>query len=155
MTYLSTEAGLLKLLIVAIVVFLISACFSWSELVFLAFSRPAEAEVTKVAQVRDPNWLIRRGNRAVTQVEFTFTESDGTQRKGSDILPRDWDGPRQGPIAIRYIPGKDGSTRLAGHVKWTPLVIVVVTIGVMGVFVFFLWKEAKEANREWKRRKRW
>lgn len=149
----SVEVARFKWLVVSAVIFLISACVSWGELVFLVFSRTTQAEVTRVYQVT----LYGRGGseRRMTRVEYAFTEPDGTKRDGYDTVPTDWEVPAAGPVSVRYTPGADGSTRLAGHVNWLPVGVVVVSLGAMAVFVAILWREAIQANREWERRKRW
>ena len=88
----------------------------------------------------------------VLVVEFTFTEPDGTFRRGSTNVKTDWPGPRTGTVPVEYTPGELGRARLAGHVSWVGIIIFATALIVVGVFGYMMWKEANEEYRS-KRRK--
>ena len=126
--------------------FLVSCFMSYRELVYLVRGRVAQAAVTKAYEV------TQRGRFGVSQgtrltVEYTFTEPDGTRRSDSDTVDTDWPLPSNESVPVQYTPGAGGRSRLSGHVNWAWIAIFVVSLGVMGVFGYRLWRVAHEATR--------
>jgi hypothetical protein len=85
-------------------------------------------------------------------VEYTFTEPDGTSRRGLAIVGTDWAVPANGKVAVRYTPGKDGNSRLSGHVRWFGIILFSVGLLTILFFGVKLYREANEDTQP-KRRK--
>jgi hypothetical protein len=79
--------------------------------------REAEATVTKAVMAGDG-----------VRVEYRFTDADGTPRTGTDSAKAGWDVPPGETIAIQYLPGPEGSSRLSeprSSGQWIPYVVFV------------------------------
>lgn len=140
------ELGRAKWLLLSALIFLMSACVSWGEVVYLVVGQHAQGRVERAYEVTRRSRLGLHSKRLV--VEFTFTEGDGTRRKGSDTLSVDWPVPADGVVAIQYTAGVEGSSRVAGHVNWVALTIFTLSLLAMGGFGYHLWQEASEATRD-------
>ena len=73
------ELARAKWLLLSIGLFLITGCMSWGEFMYLVAGNDAQAEVVKAFET------TRRGRTRLT-VEYTFSEPDGTRRKGTDTV---------------------------------------------------------------------
>lgn len=114
--------------------------------------RETRATITKAYEVP------RRGRFGLSQgtaltIEYSFTEPDGTRRTDSDTVNSDWDLPRAGTVPVRYTPGSDGRSRLVGHVNWVGIGFFVVSVSVLSIAGYLLWREASEATRPSKGRR--
>jgi len=76
-----------KWLLGALFVFLVSACFSWSEFTYLVFGNDATADISKTFETRRRG-RFGIGSRSKLQVEFAFTEPGGVRRTGTDTVSR-------------------------------------------------------------------
>jgi hypothetical protein len=74
-----------KWLLLGAGLFLVSGCISYDEIAYFVNGQDAEATITKVYESRS------RWGTSLT-VEYTFSEPDGTPRKGMNAAPRDWAG---------------------------------------------------------------
>jgi hypothetical protein len=134
--------------------FFLASCFiCWGELAYLLRGRRTDATVTKAYEVTRRGRFGIGSSTALT-VEYAFAEPDGTRRTGSDTVPPDWDLPPNGKAPVQYTPGEDGRSRLAGHVHWAGLAIFAVSVVVLGFFGYRLWREASEATRPARPRRR-
>jgi hypothetical protein len=124
--------------------FILSCFFVYDEVSYLLSGREVEATLVKAYETRGGKF--GRGARKL-DVDFTFTEPDGTQRKGTDSVAPDWPLPRTGTVAVQYTPGELGRARLKGHVYWTSIVVFVAALGTVAVMGFLLWREANEETR--------
>jgi hypothetical protein len=133
-------------ILAAIVVFLISGCMTWGELIYLVSGRNAEADIVKI------NEVTRRGRFGIPRqslvVNYSFAEADGTRRTGADTMSADWTAPSSGKVPVRYTPGANGNVRLVGNVNWLSIILFGVSVAIIGFFGFRLWSEATEASRE-------
>lgn len=93
------ETKRFKWLLMAGMLFVVSAFFSWSELKYALFGKQVEARLVKVVDTTDPG---RRG-RAVMAVHYEFADPDGTTRNETDRLPTTWDRPSGQTIPVQYI----------------------------------------------------
>ncbi len=139
------EIARAKWLLISAVIFLVSGCVSWGELVYLVAGHDAQADVVKAYEVTRGR-LSRKQQRLT--VDFSFTEPNGTRRTGTDTVPTDWPLPVGGKVPVRYTAGADGSSRLAGHVNWVGLTFFGLSVAAIGVFGFRLWREASEATSD-------
>lgn len=138
------ELARAKWLIISVLIFLVSGCISWGELVYLFAGEDAQADIEKAYETTRRGWL--GGSRRVT-VDYTFTEPDGSRRTGTDTVPSDWVLPENGKVPVRYTPGEDGDSRVAGQVNWVALAFFGLSLAAVGWFGFRLWREATEATR--------
>lgn len=125
-------------------VFLVSAFLCYGEMVYLFVGREAQATVKEAYVLeRRGRFGIPLGEKLV--VEYSFTEPDGTSRSGHDEVTSSWPPPENGIITVRYTPGKDGRSRLAGHVNWTGLALFALSTALVIYAVARLWQLASRA----------
>ncbi|MFO0935669.1 MAG: hypothetical protein U0798_04025 [Gemmataceae bacterium] len=119
------------------IAFIASCFYSYSEFVYLIRGRDTVANVTKVWEEEVKN---RYGMTEETRlsIEYSFTEPDGTRRKGSDFTSLDWTPSPN--VKVRYTPGAEGRSRFVGHVNWLSLGIFTLTLCVMAGFGYRIWK---------------
>ena len=141
-----SEYAKMAVLILGLVFLVMGTYLSYVEFSYLFFGKETTGNVTTVT-----NYSRRsRGHETrYRQVEFTFTETKGTQRTGQDNMAEDWTPPPNGVIKVQYTPGADGRARIAGPVKWTGFVILA--IAVAGILVAAVWL-AIEAHAAYKPR---
>lgn len=138
-----SELARFKWLLFGAVLFLVSGCLSWGELVYLVSGRDGEATVTKVYEAR-------RRFRTTTYADYTFQDAEGNQRQDSAAMS---DPPAVGgKLAVRYTNGKDGSSRPAGRPNWIGISLFAGSLVWIGVFGFRLFREAREETRPKARR---
>jgi hypothetical protein len=139
-----SETGRAKALLIAGVLFLGSGVYAYSELMYLIRGRDATATVTEANKVtRRGRFGASRGEQI--EVEYRFKDTDGNERTGSDRADEDWTVPRDRQVSIRYRPGADGSSRLAGRIGWVSLAVFGVCLAAVCVFGYRLWREANDA----------
>lgn len=141
------EIARAKWLLGALAILLLSSCISWGELTYLVMGRETQADVDKAYVV------TRRGRFGTNQgqqlcVDFSFNEPDGTRRTGTDTVRVDWPADIGGKATVRYTPGANGKSRLAGHVNWLGVSLFALSVGCVAVFGFRLLREASEATKE-------
>jgi hypothetical protein len=131
-------------LLLSFVALLASCCISFHELTYFVRGRQANGTVTKSYEtVLRGRYGFERGR--VRTVEYTFNEPDGTRRSGSDSVPLDW--PVTTTMAIQYMPGADGQSRLAGHANAGGVALFVGMCCLVAFFLYRLFREASEATR--------
>lgn len=135
-------------------VLFLASCFAcYSEMVYLLSGHKIDAAVTEAYEVTHRTRFGMSQGKALT-VEYRFAEPDGTQRTGSDTVASNWDLPPTGTIPVQYTPGAEGRSRLAGHINWLGIWFFFVSIGVLAFFGYRLWREAVEATRPSKPKRR-
>jgi hypothetical protein len=119
-----------KGLIVAGILFLISSCFTWSEMYYLLFGKTTDATVTNVSEytVRG-RFGSNRGNKL--SINYSFTEQDGTFRKGDDTVSTSFSGIYNNKVKVQYTSGENGSSRLYGNTKTGWLIIFAFSLLVL------------------------
>ncbi len=142
-----------KWLLIAVVVFLISGCISFFEFQYFAFGQTATGDITSTQTLEGRR---RRGwsRTKKLQVNFNYTEADGSQRKGVDTVDLDWPVPANRKVSIQYMPGPYGQSRIAGQVNWFILGLFAASLGAIVVFGYRFVREAKDELRESKRKKK-
>jgi hypothetical protein len=123
-TTMDTELARLKGILIAGLAFIISACFSFSELKFAIWGKTAEAKATRT---RDTEGTGRR-SRPKRHLEYQYNEADGTGRSGRDSVEIDWPVPENGIYSVQYLPGVADSSRLLGHSR---IVAVYLFLGCL------------------------
>ena len=121
--------------------FLISSCFTFGELYYLAWGKVIDARLVQTRKVSQG-----RGGEGLG-VEYSFLDPDspdGGSRTERDTVSADSILPGAGQlIAVQYIPGKPGSSRLAGHRNMGR---VYIFLGLLAVVAFFVVRILREAN---------
>ena len=140
-----------KLFFAGLVLLIVACFFAYQEFSYLIFGKGTSATVTKVSDVTTRS---RTGEHTHRQVEFAFTEPNGTQRTGEDNMSTSWTPPSSGVVKVQYTPGSDGRARLAGHVNWIGIGMFAVAMCLLLFFGVRLWLEAREATRPIKKKKR-
>jgi hypothetical protein len=138
------ELRKVKLFLVCLVLFLVSCYFGYEEIVYFVMGRSTPATVTKVADLTTRG---RGGERTHRQIEFSFTEADGTKRSGEDSMSTSWTPPPDGVVQVRYTAGVSGRARLAEHVNWLGLGMFVAAMALVLFFGTRLWLQARAATR--------
>ncbi len=133
------EAFKLKRLLALGVLLLISGCYSWGEIEYLAWGRTAEAEV---ASARVEQYRTRRsGTVERLVVKYVFTDVDGTRRTESMAFDPDTP-PPVGLIEVEYISGRNGSSRLPGDVRWWSVILFGAAIVAFAIFLVMMHRRA-------------
>jgi len=143
---------LLKWLFVCGAIFLMSCCVCYGEIVYLFSGRKIEATVTNVYETVKRGRFGQSTGTTVT-VEYSFTQPDGLQRTGSDTVDPNWQFPETGTVLVQYTSGEEGRSRLAGKVNWLGISLFTASVVALGVFVFRIWREAREATQPTKRKR--
>lgn len=145
------ELAKLKWILIAGIIFLISAYYSYQELKYAVWGATAEANVTRTFNTAESSRRGRRKN--LLAVEYTFTDRDGKQHSERDDIPRN--SPTPGPkVNVEYLPGVEDSSRIEGY---SSKVAVWIFLGccILLVFAGFkLYQMASEAVDGKPRRRR-
>ena len=143
------ELARAKWLLISGLLFIVSLFLCYAEVVYLLNGRETQANVTKTYEVtKRGRFGISRGTNRV--VEYAFAEPDGTRRTDSDTVSADTDIGQK--VAVRYTPGANGRSRLAGHVNWFGVILFSGSILSMTFFGFRIWREYKAGEAPRKRR---
>lgn len=115
--------------------FFVSCWTSWEEFSYLAWGKVTDGTVTQLHHRKDG--LV---------VEFHYSNPDGRLEQARDNAWDSTDVPREGgTIEIQYIPGTQGSARLAGQELTGMVVFFFVCLGTMLFFAYRLWRTAHDA----------
>ena len=135
----SEEVKKFKLLMIGVFLFLISGCFTYYEIDMLFRGTDGQATVVNLFESRG-----RRGSVRL-RVEYEFKDTEGNIRKdGVTTSLSRVDEFMVKTIPIRYTPGKDGRSRLAGDVNWVYVALFAGSILVIGFGVYRLFREAND-----------
>ena len=116
----------------------------YAELAYLLSGHETTANVTKAYETTiRGRFGIGRGTKIV--VDYTFAEPDGTRRTDSCNMSSDWIPTQQ--VTVRYTPGANGRSRIAGEVNWIWIIIFAASIASIGFFGFRLWREFQEGDK--------
>jgi hypothetical protein len=139
-----SETRRAKALLFAGILFLGSGIYAYSELMYLIRGRDTTATITDAYKV---NKRSRFGlsNRKQMQIDYQFADADGNSRTGNDRMDEDWPVPSDRKVAIRYRPGQDGSSRVAGRIGWLAISVFFACLAGVCVFGYRLWKEGHDA----------
>jgi hypothetical protein len=119
------------------VAFLISTGFALGEARYWAFGHTAQASVIRASSPdeTDDAFLIRYG--------FTDAKTQN-YREEVDAVPSRW-GPPPDVMAVEYIPGRTGVSRVAGNHRWVALGFFALTsLGLLGGLAW-LYRDARRA----------
>lgn len=124
-------------------VFLVSCYYAWHEFRYLLWGQSAKAPISRTFRAQD----LRRGGRTVywLAVEYSFVDAaSGQVRAERDDVDLDW--PVDGDvIAVQYIPGEPGSSRLVGHRSLLSVLIVVLSLTAVAGFVYKMHRRLNSA----------
>jgi hypothetical protein len=141
-----SELARAKWLFFSGILFIVSCFVCYSELMYFLREKQTQATITKAYEVTRRGRFGLGSGTALT-VEYTFVEPDGTRRDDRDTVSPDWELPSDGTVPVQYTPGAEGRSRLSGHVNWFGIGFFVVSVVVLGVFGYRLWREASEAYK--------
>ncbi len=112
----------------------LSGLLSLPELSFQLNAQRAAATVESSERTMTGQ-LGQRGRATVQVVGFRYREADGTDRRGRDTLRTYWEAPEVGrTVEVDYIPGPNGSARLAGNgPKVMPALFVFCLLALVAV----------------------
>jgi hypothetical protein len=135
-----------KWVLVAGFLFLVSLFITYNEVMYLLTGTDTRATVTAAAEViKRGRFGINRGIRL--QVDYQFSDNENNRRTGQDTVDMDWlEKVRGGTVAVRFRPGKDGSSRLAGHVNCFGPIVLGISMLILGFTGYRLWKEANDTS---------
>lgn len=134
-----------RMLLAGLALLLVGGYFSYEEAVYLVQGRTATAAVTKVTE--------GAGRGRSVEIEFAFSEPNGTARTGRDFQPMGWKPPPSGLVHVQYTPGASGQARLAGNVRWLGVGLFALAVAVLAFFLVRLLREAAAATRSAPRRR--
>src|SRR3954471_1230875 len=117
------ETWKLKVMLFVIVVFIVSAFVSCSELKYATSGKKTEAVIDRVSDV-----ISRRGSRG-RMVVYHFHDERGQLRKSSDTVSRDSVGLHDEKIDVEYL---EDTSRVAGHRN---MVAVVIFFGCLAALL--------------------
>ena len=135
-------------ILVAGAIFLISCFMVYDEFDYWLNGAEADAHVTKCYETTG-----RRGSVSTT-LEYSFTEANGTARKGMSTLEQGWRPPGSGIVRVKYTPGQDGRSRLVGRPPRLAFYIFGGSLLAIGGFAIFIWIDALRATAPEKKRNR-
>lgn len=139
-----SETWRAKILIAAVVAFVISCFFVYAEFMYLVDSREATATISKAYKIeKRGRFGVVKGYRLA--VEYDFVDNEGRTRSGRSDVSEDWSIPPDGKVKIRYRSGEDGASRLVGQVSWVAVILFVACLTAVGIFGYRLVKEANQA----------
>ena len=141
-----------KWVLSAAFVFLISGCMTYTELEYLVFGHTTDARVVDAKLVDTSERRFRTTEKL--RIDYQFTEPDGTARKGQQDLSPDRIEELGETVSVRYTPGKDGMSRMAGTANVLLLGIFFISLAAIIGFGAKLVRDGNEAARELARGKR-
>lgn len=133
------ESRSLITMLVAVVFFIVSIFMCFGELRYAVFGAQIDARVVQKVELKQKN-SRRRAARDMLEVTYSFADGSGPERKEKDLVGADWTFKDEGSVAVQYIPGSPGSSRLAGHDGKFWIVIMLVCMAVCGFFGWRFWK---------------
>ena len=133
-----SETKNLKLILVAVLTFLVSAYFAYMELKYTTSGRTAEATVDSVGEARG-----RRG-RTTTVAYYHYRDDAGNLRHGSAPLDDSHSLGSGDTVTVQYLAD---TSRLAGQRNTAALVIFFISFLAMLVGGFLFWRHVREATR--------
>ena len=131
-----------KIWFFCLVVYIMTGWIAWTELDYFVWGKSADAEILSVTESYSTG---RYGRRHPNQnVEFSFTEANGTHRTERETVDIYWQAPGSGQTKIEYFAGIEYSARIAG-VAWKFPAWIFLAMTVIGIiFAIRLWRHASE-----------
>jgi hypothetical protein len=130
----------------ALLLFLMSGCFSWGELIYRVSGRTIEAGIVEAKQVTHRG---RFGDEKppVLLIHYAFVEPDGTRRNGVDeISPDRFEIPADRKVMVQYTAGPEGSSRLAANASMSGPFVFLIALVLVGFFGYRLFRDASAAT---------
>ena len=118
-----------------LIALIVCGLFSYGEMTYFILGRTAEANLTKAEEITVRSGRFGARTSQKLSLEYAFVEADGTRRTGRDTVDLDWAFPADKKVAVRYTPGNDGKSRLAGGFEWLWLVAFGIA---MVVWIYFI-----------------
>ncbi|MFN7021852.1 MAG: hypothetical protein ACK4WH_11065 [Phycisphaerales bacterium] len=133
------ELKRLKWVVIAFLVFVLSAVFSWREARYLVFGKTAKADVLSIEQVRVTSRRLRE--RYALNVKYEFDDPASGVRRETQRVSINWRPPADKVINVQYIPASADSSRIVGiGSNWVYPAIFAASLGFLGFKGFQFWK---------------
>jgi hypothetical protein len=142
-----------------VVTLLVSGCFSIVEARYWVCGRTATATVTRVQPPKPTD-----DSDGVFEIRYSFVDSSSNApREEADSVAASW-GPPPHEVSVRYLPGRAGSSRIAGNESllavWIFAIAALCTLALLG-YAYVQAKRALAPHRprgvppRRRRRRRW
>jgi hypothetical protein len=136
------ETRKFKQILICLILFVVSAYLSYSELKFMVFGKTIDASVVRAVEAP----ALGRRSRPSLMVEYQFQDTNGATRKEADNVALDWK-VEGATVPVQYIPGSPGSSRLVGHTQYFFVILFVAALAVLAFVGIRFWKSYKEYER--------
>lgn len=140
------ETAKFKWLLIVAVAMLISGCYSYSELKYLAFSKEVDGTVRRSYTQEERARRFR--TREVLIVEYAYKDEGGSLKTAKERFTNTSQAPADGTrVKLEYLAGDDDSVRLSGNRKWGAVLIFLACLAGTGWFVVKTWREGTADTR--------
>lgn len=130
-----------RIMLSAMVAFLISACFSYQEFQYALFGKTTTATLLRAFETYD---LSRHGRRIPKRgLKYRFTTSDGEYYERTVFVKMNYPVPQNGVIEVEYRAGRPDVSRVYGTHNTRSLVVFGCCVLWLGYSGLRLYKEAK------------
>lgn len=133
----SKEAFQFRLILGLIVLFIASAVTSCQEIRYTIFGTKADATIVDAAEVR--------GRRSSSlRLTYSFTDGDAGTRVEKDTVALDFmpvakDAEGRDAVAIEFISGSPGASRIPGEGRWILIGLFLVAMGALAFVTVRFW----------------
>jgi hypothetical protein len=135
------EMRRLKWLLLAGLILIVSAFFSWRELKYAVLGSTVDARLVRTYETTEGG---RRGrSREKIAVEYEFTDKDGTVRKETDTISTSEPRPAGPTVLVQYRSGSPDASRLSGNSQRIWLLVFLGCIAFVGFKIWSIMKESK------------
>lgn len=133
-----SEARVMALLVGAIMLFIMSLFMSFTELRYAISGKEVAARVTGKVPLAYKG-SRRSATRTVYEVTGVFDDG-GNERKETVTVEQDFPFAEDGTIALQYLPGSVGMSRVAGTTNMFWVYVMLACMAMMGFLGWRFWK---------------
>lgn len=134
----------------ALLAIVVSGCYAYHEVRYLAWGRKAPGVVTAAYTVKKPR-ARRSWDRELLGVKVDYTGADGKPHAADDKLPISSKLAPGDAVVVEYIPGEGRSGRLEGNREYFWLAVLPASLVASVILVGML---VREANGPVKKKRR-
>ena len=146
------ELAKFKLMLAALVAFLISGYFSYQELQYALFGKTATAQITRTFDTYSRG---RRGRRIPKLgIEYRYTAANGELYDETEYVSPGYAVPADNQLVVQYRPGVENSSRISGTGNTFWVFIFFGCVAWLAYSGFKLYREASEAVHGPKKKRR-
>jgi hypothetical protein len=119
---------------------LVSGCFSIVEARYWILGQTTTATVTRVQSPKPTD-----DSDGIFEIRYSFVDSStNASREEGDSVPASW-GPPPQEVPVRYLPGRAGSSRIAGNESVLAVWIFAIAALCTAAFLGYAYVQAKRA----------